>query len=686
MAIVMVTSIAFVVTFQIPPAENDAPRAVLDQRVRDILAILNDTPVDDSVFGNNVLSVGLLECLQNNCTRLSGAIDELMPPGARYGVYLSTGEGLYPVYAPREPSGEAVTGRRLIEPSWSYQFMATAQDVHNPLEDPLVVYALPIHSANPIQQGGSALTILASGNRTADNAAYVFKGSATTRAVGPIDEPSPAGVSLFFHAGDGTALATRDVRATSIAAPGIASGTPVSFSVRVQESGGGNVPAGTLLTIALPHGWTGTATTNADWTVQETATNKNGSSSNSAIVAKLKSALSNGFVDLPFTATYQGDADDYYPFHAYLSAGGYASGALLVRGDAHTSRPAFEVPAMLTSVPRPLGSSSQTTWTLAAFSPDIAEITRIEIREEEDRAIFSDVVGLTGGGTWTAEPHRLIWTGTANLNHDSPLSLTFRVTSASLTGPTIDRAPFVPAVAFGNFTGALPLETAPGLHRGVFLPATSTYGGYDPTISAVRSNHTIDSASVYRTTALPGTVNYSVGLAAGLDDSVFGSAVTASRRTVAPGGSVALTVETQSLVYQTGVLGFDPTVTLNVYPPWAGNDRTPIHTETLYNGTLAKGADPFLSLIDTNGDTTPDTTTIGRLSTTIPIPTNWLYGAYVVEANVTWLETISAPPLTEQLIRSARVYDYFIVRPGGGELPSSPVYDVHLLTWFEDWG
>ncbi|HUR67901.1 MAG TPA: hypothetical protein VM370_01540 [Candidatus Thermoplasmatota archaeon] len=687
MTTIMLGSIAFVVTFDAPANTTSSSRAALEQRVRDVLAILNDTPVAGSSLGTNELSVALLQCLQNDCGQLASDLDDLMPEGSRYALYLSTGSGLYPIYAPREPQGEAVTARRLIEPAWSYQFMSTSQTIYNPLEDPMVVHALPVYSANPIHQGGSQLTIVARGNHTADHAGYILKTSGATRAMGPTDAPGAAAISVYFHAGDGVPLASRDVRAQTLTGV-VPSNAPVPFSVRVEESGGGTLPEGATVTVAIPHGWTasaGAAPNSADWTILSAATDVNGSAS-SNVVARLKHAVTSGHADLGFDATYMGDADDYYTFNAYLSSGAFAHAALLVRGDAHATRPDFEVPTLIASIPRPLGAAAVTTWTLSAFSSDPLDITRIEIAEDEGRAIFTDATGITGGGTWSAQGDRLVWTGAASIDHNKPLNLTFHVTSTSLHGPAIERAPFVPSADFGNFTGALATETAPGFHRGVFLPATSAMGGYDPSVTGVSTTHLVESGSVYRTTDLPGSARYQVGVALGLKDSVFGSAVTGDHRYVEPGDTIGLSVDVQSVIYQLAQLGVEPSVNLSVYPPWAGDDRTPIFNNELYNGSVAKGAGTFLRVVDTNGDGTPDATDIGRLSQNLTIPGSWLFGPYVVEVNINWLEDVVLSGVTQHLVRTARVYDYFVVRPMDGDLPSSPVYDVHLVGWYEDWG
>lgn len=691
-ALVMIGSVAYVVTLDTPPVVAGGQRAALQQKVSDALAVMNDTPYANEL-GSNLLEVAIHECLQNDCSRLAKHLDKSMPPGSRYGVYLSTKDGMMPVLAPREPHAEAVSARRTIEPAWSYQFLGLSQSVYNPLEDAAVVYGLPVYSGDVVQQGSSGLRITLDGARD-DQAVYKLKASGTTRAVESGASPTPAAASLFFHAGDGVALAARDVTGTTIDLAGKPTQAPVRMHLRLQETGGGLVPAGTQVLVQVPHGWTASAqiaANDADWTWVSDATDKSGSATGSTVAAKLKRDISSTFVDFAIDARYHGDANDHYTFSAALSAGAYARAQALVRGDDHASVPPFEHPTVLVSVPRPLGVGATTTWTLAAFSSDTVGVSRIEIAEEEGRAIFGNVAGLSGPGSWTHTGDKLVWTGSATLTHDAPLALTFAVTSSALGGPASDRAPFFPSVAMGEHVGRLTDETSPGLYRGVFLPKDGEYGGYETsTGEGLRAAHTARSESLYRTTKLPGSVDYEVGYVLGLKDSVFGSAVTAERRSVEPGGTATLAIDVQSVMYELAAAGLTPSIDVYVYAPWTGAKHEPKATYAVYDGTLAAGSDPFLSVIDLDGDLRPDPTAVGRHSVDVPIPKAWLYGPYVVEARVTWLERLNAvvngAPLTEEIVRSASVYDYFVVRPTDDGIPASPLYDVHLVAWFDDWG
>ncbi|HVM45142.1 MAG TPA: hypothetical protein VM582_04335, partial [Candidatus Thermoplasmatota archaeon] len=318
-------------------------------------------------------------------------------------------------------------------------------------------------------------------------------------------------------------------------------------------------------------------------------------------------------------------------------------------------------------------------------------VRRIVVAEEDARAVFGGVAPLRGPGAWTTSGDALVWTGNVTVRHDAPLDLAFLVTGGAHAAPAGERAAFVPTVRIGEHQGRLLQETAPGMYRGVFLPAGAGSSGYNASLdgSAVRATHAIESSAVHRTTALPGRADYHVSRVAGLQDSAFGSAVGAERRSVEPGQTARLQVDVQSIVYRLAALGLTPSIELLVHPPWATDARAPLAKVPVYNGTLAKGDRTFLSLVDTDGDLRPDPTGIGRHAVEVPIAKHWLYGAYVVEARVTWLERVSGiangAPLAEDVVRSASVYDYIVVKPSGQEMPASALYDVHLVAWMGDW-
>ncbi|HEX2021847.1 MAG TPA: hypothetical protein VHH36_03990, partial [Candidatus Thermoplasmatota archaeon] len=75
----------------------------------------------------------------------------------------------------------------------------------------------------------------------------------------------------------------------------------------------------------------------------------------------------------------------------------------------------------------------------------------------------------------------------------------------------------------------------------------------------------------------------------------------------------------------------------------------------------------------------------GRYFLNYTIPRNWFFGPYVVEVVVDWKDSVTEGGTSREVLQAARFYDYFMVTPPGSLSPPSPVYNVHLVTWFDDW-
>jgi photosystem II stability/assembly factor-like uncharacterized protein len=81
---------------------------------------------------------------------------------------------------------------------------------------------------------------------------------------------------------------------------------------------------------------------------------------------------------------------------------------------------------------------------------------------------------------------------------------------------------------------------------------------------------------------------------------------------------------------------------------------------------------------------------LGRYVITKDIPSSWLFGPYVVEVQVQWTNELDpdgpgGTTPTQSVLQTARFYDYFLVTPPDALSPPSPVYQVHVVAWFDDW-
>lgn len=646
-ASLMVSAVAFVVTFEIPPPSvTDGARGELAQRAKDVLAIMADTPIE-SEFGEDELSAYIAQCLNEKCSDLEQKIEALVPDGASYALYVSNGQSTYPIVVKGKPEGESVSATRSFEPMWSSTFLATATDSIT-AGDPLLTYALPVFNSVPVTQGGSQLLVKVTGQRA--QADYVLIGAAATSAQ-DADDQSARAVSLYFVDAAGNPLAILNSTA------GKASAQPMTL--RVKESQGGILPEGVQVDIDIPRGWRAIAdqTKNNGWKILENATDLGGAYVGSTIRATLLQEISSSYKDLTFDATYEGDALDYYPFYARLSRNATASAAMLVRGETHGDPPALATPIMVMSTPAPIGNGkagATTQWTLGVYipvtktqvggneietsqTPGSVTITDIEIREKDGHPIFANVrpeitTGPSGetladaarghnhmGGVWQPEPSStiptdtLLWSGNVELHYGEVLNLTFNVTASGEAGPSDARNAFVPPVQFDTWTGKLMERVGWGFSRGTILAPDGAYGGYE----TAAGYHDVSSPGVYRSTELPGAIKYKIDrLDPLIEDALYGSYVTAEDRTVPTGGKVIINANVQSVLYLLAQAGQKAGVTLRFYPPWAGDERKPIFEQENLDQGILNGEITQVVLTDVNGDGIPDPvvgTTNGRV-------------------------------------------------------------------------
>lgn len=687
-AAIMVSAVAYVITFETPAPATTTSRDILEQKADDALRILYDTPVSSSL-GDNMLSVLLLQCLQGDCAELTTRMGNLLPEGTSYAFYLSNGYQTFPVYVTREPGGETVTTSHLLEPSWSSNFLGTARNHVNATRDPLLVYSLPIFNSNPVSQGGSPLRVMVYGKRVSDNANYTLTGYFSTLAADADDAHTIPAATLSWlvpvrddtHAATGwTTGSVGNWSMETVTQSGGSwepTSTPVEMRLRLSETGNVTIPAGTQIVVDVPRGWSAEASANlnaADWTIIKDATNASASYADSFLRAELTHGLRNASVEFTFNATYHGDHLNVYHFRATMLSGALAEANLLAIADRRAEdTQTFRAPAVHLSVPRPMGAGNQTEWALGIDVPYLSTeispqnpygtsvslsgaanalkeplahldrsivIQRIEITEMNGDAIFGTVAGTgrshheyfpdegalgqtryvtdaASTGTWTSEGNKLVWEGTLT-NVEGPLGLRFNVTASGTAGSQASKNPFTPPLSFDDFKGRLVSQSAAGLYREAFLPQGQRdsnvpfYEGYshpyNPKLSEALGqqldgeNYTFASQAVYKSTALPGTSSYSVDRGAALSDSLYGSYVTVETPSVPIGGQLVLTADVQSVLFALADAGQSAGVKMRIYPPWTGDDRTPILERPNLDTGLLESQVTQVELLDVNSD------------------------------------------------------------------------------------
>jgi hypothetical protein len=355
----------------------------------------------------------------------------------------------------------------------------------------------------------------------------------------------------------------------------------------------------------------------------------------------------------------------YYTVHAALSHGADAEANVVVVADGYGDQSqTFVVPSVKMSVPRPMGSTANTTWSLVVNVPytpqnqlvaskqgingfsvnkvglspqvstdpnnpgarldaDVAagsaiNITNITIYEQDHNPIFKAVYpGRLSEGTWQTTGDQLQWTG-SHSTFSGPLNLTFYVIGSGVAGSSASRSSIVPPVSFDGWQGKLIDQLSPGLYRDGFLPNNTTGQDYNTSPTSAEPNllgyqpdsanlstplqHDYSSNSVYRGQSLAGVSNYSVNQLSPLHDSIYGSYVNVNQRSIPIGGQVVITADVQSILYALSEAGESAGVTLTFYPPWAGDAHVPIWEQDNLDSTVVQSDYSALCMLDVNGD------------------------------------------------------------------------------------
>lgn len=695
-ATIMVCSVVYVATFEQPVSSGQSPRTQLSTAALDALNILADTPASAGGPGENLLSRYIAECMGGDCDNLTEKLDTLLPEGTSYSLSISNGYETYPIYERRSPPGEAVTVGHLLEPQWSHTFGATGLSLGNPTSDPVVAYTLPVYSSNTLDQGGSPLRILVHGERRSDGSNFTLSAAYSTQAVATIDAQKWPAASLTFVNETGEPMGALDVSNVTVSS-GAATLRNLNMRLRVSETANVTIPAGAELRVALPRAWNASASDalNPGWSLTSRSSDATGSQATSELVAKTNASITNGHLDFVFNTTYRGDLVEDYLLHATVSKGALAEANLVVHADSKTSNP-YAWPVVVASVPRPMGATAQTNWTLGLSIPsakgsathlastDTVDVTSIEIIEQDGREIFGGVSLASGPGSISVSGDRMIWRGSW-ASTDGLLNLTFHVTPSGVASPELSRAAFEPPTTLGGWTGRMTQQVGTGFYRDYVLPTTSSYSGYDTSGATVtQTNHTAYSNGTYHATLLPGSYNYTVANVSSIASSVQGSYAGVERRNVAVGDTAIIDVDVQSLVFALASAGQRAGITLNVYPPWANGTRVPLATTSSFDTGLGSSDVTAMTALDVNDDGYADPilgTSNGRVLALHALTGGRIEGDVFTAPTSRTGGGTTSPQITQLGLVTLGGTQYIVAATDQG---SAFVLDKHLnLTW--DW-
>lgn len=255
-AILLLASIAFVVTFEVPTTQNQQEAADLEVLLADVFAVLASraSPEAPDVY-RDALEQYVMEAISGNSQNLTNYLDAVLPPGVEYNMYLDNGFARFPVYVSGSPPRDAVAESRLFVPKLSYTFLEP--DVrYQHSEVPMSVWALPVTKGVLLQDEGESIEFWATGTEidpaTGKTIPFTVRSYHTTAWISNAGNARYPSVSIQLNETPGDPT-FRYVPVNKLVSLG--QSFRYMFPVELRETAGQQVPAGTKLTFHLPRGW-----------------------------------------------------------------------------------------------------------------------------------------------------------------------------------------------------------------------------------------------------------------------------------------------------------------------------------------------------------------------------------------------------------------------------------------------
>jgi len=329
---------------------------------------------------------------------------------------------------------------------------------------------------------------------------------------------------------------------------------------------------------------------------------------------------------------------------------GAIGASVTYRSDQHTSDQPATLPDIdLASDPKTDAGASSVGWDQA-----VAQLRAPFATKFWSTNVSGSVLDVQTGYDVSGDGKKDVWVSTGNvLSGSSPDYIEYAGTNEDQVVGTHDRV-----LLLDGATGAIQRTSAQldGDVKAIRL-ADEDGDGWPDTLFAIAENATTSTASVYafdaaNLTLLPGqsTDTWRYGL----------------------GTSTAVALE----VGRVSPTGYQAYVPANIKKDNTGD----VVSSILY--ALSRSSPD-------QANWTAGADARGTYSITKQIPTNWFFGPYVVEIRVDWRDRVTSTDTGQAIpydvLESARFYDYFMVTPPNALAPASPVYDVQLVSWFDDW-
>jgi len=152
-ALLILGAMMYVTAFNQSTESAPGGRHVLESAAEDSLAVLSGLTTSEDAYNRNMLTKLVVEALYGQSANLTHKLDNFLPKGARYNVWLDNG------YAPRlvvgdgVSSGERVSAGIPYQPAWSVAFVAADFAVYSDTSTKMNATVLPVLAGNAVAYG-----------------------------------------------------------------------------------------------------------------------------------------------------------------------------------------------------------------------------------------------------------------------------------------------------------------------------------------------------------------------------------------------------------------------------------------------------------------------------------------------------------------------------------------------------
>ncbi len=191
-------AIGFALASQAPPPPSQTGGSEdLEQKTWDAIQALDDMYYPDEAYSNSMLSYLLAEAAAGNSTPLAESLDEFMPPGSDFQVYLHNGYDRIELHVNKTQQGQTASVSYPVEPGWQHHYGRSDLRLYNSNVSHIAMghNMIPIFNSNHVHDQGKLVQASVAGHQ---EWAPGFKDAGEIEGLGAIGDLA-SGVTTGFE-------------------------------------------------------------------------------------------------------------------------------------------------------------------------------------------------------------------------------------------------------------------------------------------------------------------------------------------------------------------------------------------------------------------------------------------------------------------------------------------------------